>query len=328
VGAANLGLGNKKLVLSEKLMTRAANVSEPVWASLLPALAEELFPHCDGQRFGISIGGLRDILRQVGCKYLSPEDTPAAARLFFAALRLQELVLARACAAGNEAAWESFLLRYREKLYSAAHHIAREDSAARELADSLYADLFGTAVREGKRVCKLDFYTGRGSLEGWLRTVLAQEYINRYRTQKRLVSLEEQEEAGEQYAAPVSEPQAAVDPRLQTAVADVLAALADEERFLLASYYLDHRTLAEVGQVLGIHASNVSRRLERLAAALRANIRKSLLQHGLDARQAEELMAVDVRDLQLNIRSRLAQKPLAKPFSDQKAEASSGEGET
>ena len=309
-------------------MTRAANVSDLVWASVLPALAEELFPQCEGQRFGIGIDGLREILRQVGCKYLAPSDSPAAARHLFAALHLQELVLARACAAGNEAAWEAFLLRYREKLYSAAHHIAREESAARELADSLYADLFGTAVREGKRVCKLDFYTGRGSLEGWLRTVLAQEYINRYRTKKRLVSLEEQEEAGEQYAAPVSEPQAAVDPRLQTAVDKVLAALAHEERFLLASYYLDHRTLSEVGQVLGIHASNVSRRLEKLAAALRGNIRKSLLQQGLDARQAEELMAVDVRDLQVNIRARLAQKSPVKPFSDQKAEASSREGES
>lgn len=309
-------------------MTRAANVSDPVWASVLPAVAEELFPQCDGQRFGIGLARLREILRQVGCKYLAPSDPPAAARHLFAALRLQELVLARACAAGNEAAWETFLLRYREKLYSAAHHIAREDSSARELADSLYADLFGTAVREGKRVCKLDFYTGRGSLEGWLRTVLAQEYINRYRTQKRLVSLEEQEEGGEQYAAPVSEPQAAADPRLQTAVDNVLDVLANEERFLLAAYYLDHRTLADVGQVLGIHASNVSRRLEKLAAALRENIRKSLLQQGLDARQAEELMAVDVRDLQVNIRARLAQKPPAEPFSDQKAEASSGEGES
>src|SRR5690242_12250001 len=135
-------------------MSPAANSTEPAWASALPAAAGELFPTCGGQKFGISIAGLHDILHQVGCKYLSPADPPAAARQLFAALHLQELVLARACAAGNEAAWQEFLLRYREKLYSAAYHIAREDSAARELADSLYADLFGTAVREGKRVCK------------------------------------------------------------------------------------------------------------------------------------------------------------------------------
>lgn len=308
-------------------MSRTANPTEPAWASALSAMAEELFPQCGGQKFGTSIAGLREILHQVGCKCLSPHDSPAAARRLFTGLRLEELVLARACAAGNEAAWETFLLRYREKLYSAASHVARDQSSARELADSLYADLYGTAVREGKRVSKLDFYTGRGSLEGWLRTVLAQEYINRYRSQKRLVSLEEQEEGGEQYAAPAAEPQAEVDARLPTAVDEALATLAAEERFLLASYYLDQRTLAEVGRVLGIHASNVSRRLEKLAAALREAIRNSLLKQGLKAPQAEELMAVDVRDLQVNIRARLAQKAPVKPFSDQKAEAHSGEGE-
>lgn len=309
-------------------MSRAANPSEPAWASALPFAVDELFPKCAGERFGITRAGLRDILHQVGCKYLSPEDAPPAARHLFASLHLEELVLARACAAGNEAAWEAFLLRYREKLYSAAHHIAREESAARELADSLYADLYGTAVREGKRVSKLDFYTGRGSLEGWLRTVLAQEYINRYRTQKRLVSLEEQEEAGQQYSAPVAEPEPAVDSRLQSSVDEALSSLTAEDRFLLASYYLDQRTLAEVGRALGIHASNVSRRLEKLAAALREGIRNSLLKHGLDGRQAEELMDVDVRDLQVNIRARLAQNPSGKSFSDQKAGASSGEGES
>ena len=309
-------------------MGRGANSSPPAWASAIAVAAQELFPASGGQRFGITIAALREFLQQIGSKYLSDTDSPSAARRLFAGLHVEELVLARACAAGNEAAWQDFMLRYREKLYSAAQYIAREDSAARELADSLYADLFGTAVREGKRACKLDFYTGRGSLEGWLRTVLAQEYVNRYRAKKRLVSLEEQEEAGEQYAAPAAEPQAEVDIRLHTAVDKVLNTLAAQDRFLLASYYLDRRTLAEIGRVLGIHASNVSRRLEKLSAALREQIRNSLQQSGLSPRQAEEMMAVDVRDLQVNIRARLTQNSPPTSFSDQKAGASSGEGES
>jgi RNA polymerase sigma-70 factor (ECF subfamily) len=309
-------------------MSRAANSSPPAWASAVAVSAQELFPRSGARRFGISVAGLGELLEQIGCKYLSSTDSPSAAVRFFAALHVEELVLARACAAGNDAAWQDFMLRYREKLYAAAHYIAREDSAARELADSLYADLFGTAVREGKRACKLDFYTGRGSLEGWLRTVLAQEYVNRYRSQKRLVSLEEQEEAGQRYAAPAAEPQTEVDVRLHTAVDQALNTLPVQDRFLLASYYLDRRTLAEIGRVLGIHASNVSRRLEKVAAAVREQIRNSLLQKGLDSRQVDELMQVDVRDLQVNIRARLAQKSPPNSFSDQKAGASSGEGES
>src|SRR5690242_13826407 len=269
-------------------MSRAANPNEPAWASALSAIAEELFPKCGGQNFGISIAGLREILHQVGCKYLSSDESPAAARRLFVALHLEELVLARACAAGNDAAWETFLLRYREKLYSAASHIAREESSARELADSLYADLFGTAVREGKRVSKLDFYTGRGSLEGWLRTVLAQEYINRYRAQQRRVSLEEQEEGGEHYASPAPDRLTEGDASLEIALAERLAGLADAERFLLTSSYIDQGTLDEVGTALGTHASNVTRRLEKLGATLRDGIRNSLLTQGLKSARAEE----------------------------------------
>ena len=87
-----------------------------------------------------------------------------------------------------------------------ALHITRDAAHAAELADSLFADLYGVNTRDGIRRSKLVFYTGRGSLEGWLRTVMAQEFINRYRKQKRTVSLEEQTEEGVQFAAAVQEP--------------------------------------------------------------------------------------------------------------------------
>ncbi len=144
---------------------------------------------------------------------------------FALSLRVEELALARACAAGHERAWEVFLTRYREKLYNIAGYIAKESSAARELADSIYADLYGTNTREGKRNSKLASYTGRGSLEGWLRTVMAQEFVNRYRRQRRTVSLDEESEEGAQFAAPNLEPAVAVDPRVETATDQALAEL-------------------------------------------------------------------------------------------------------
>src|SRR5207247_3025196 len=140
-------------------------------------------------------------------------------------------------------AWQIFMLRFREKLYDAGRQIARDDATGRELADSIYADLYGTQSREGRRQSKLFSYGGRGSLGGWLRTVLAQEYINRYRKQRRLVSLDEESEAGVQFAA--AEPElapAAHDPRLDAATDEALAALSGDDRFVLASYYLDHRS--------------------------------------------------------------------------------------
>src|SRR6266705_5694665 len=207
----------------------------------IDSLAAELYKKSSGERFGITWQEFASILCEVGRKYLPAVADEAAACELYLNLRVEELVLARACASGNEHAWETFLLRYREKLYDTALHIARETSAARELADSLYGDLYGTTTRDGKRTSKLASYTGRGSLEGWLRTVLAQEYVNRYRKQRRLVSLDEESEAGVQFAA--AEPElapAAHDLRVAAATDQALAALSAEDRFVLASYYLDH----------------------------------------------------------------------------------------
>src|ERR1700694_55411 len=180
---------------------------------------------------------------------------------FCAALRLEELALAHACAAGHERAWQDFINRYRQKLHSIALHITRDGAHAAELADSLFADLYGVNARDGVRRSKLVFYTGRGSLEGWLRTVMAQEFINRYRKQKRTVSLEEQTEEGVQFAAAVPEPACTSDKLLEAATDEALAELSSEDRFTLASYYLDGRTLAEIARTLGLHESSVSRRL-------------------------------------------------------------------
>ena len=96
----------------------------------------------------------------MAAKYLPADASARQTAELYASLRVEELALARACAAGQERAWEIFMARYREKLYDIAAYIAKESSAARELADSLYADLYGTTTRDGQRISKLASYTG------------------------------------------------------------------------------------------------------------------------------------------------------------------------
>lgn len=262
------------------------------------ALLAELYAQSRAGEFGLNQVHFSAILEAA----VKPPITEAALR----ALKLEDLALARGCAAGNEHAWEVFLTRFREKLYDAARQITREDAAGRELADSLYAELYGTRTRDdGSRISKLESYSGRGSLEGWLRTVLAQEWVNRFRKQKRLVSLEEQEEAGAQFEASPPAPESALDPRVAAATDRALAELTAEDRFILASYYLDERTLAEVARSLGVHESTVSRKVERLAHKLRKDILSHLMKGGMGRRQAEEAMEVDVQDLAVDVRRQL-----------------------
>jgi RNA polymerase sigma-70 factor, ECF subfamily len=292
--------------------------SQTLVAGLAPLVAE-LYLASQGEAYGLDRDRFGSILQEIAAKYLPESATDQDVRDLCRSLRIEELVLARACAAGHEHAWEVFMTRYREKLYHAAGCIAHESSAARDLADGLYADLFGTAVRGNQRVSKLASYTGRGSLEGWLRTVLAQEYVNRYRKQRRLVSLDEETEEGEQFAAREEEPAGLVDPRLVHATDDVLAALPAEDRFVLASYYLDERTLAEIARMLNVHESTISRRLDRLAKSLRKQLLGALGKLGMSRQQAIEALEVDVRDLTLNIRERLKQENPSPAFPEKGA---------
>jgi len=291
--------------------------------SISEELLVELHAKGDCDKFGLSREALAIILQEVAGKHATAD---IELRTFFLSLRLDELALARACAAGSNPAWEIFLTRYREKLYLSALRIAREDSAARELADTLYADLYGTTTRDGRRISKLASYTGRGSLEGWLRTVLAQEYVNRYRRTKRYVSLDEESEEGVQFRAPDPEPVPAADDRLSQATDETLAALSAEDRTVLSAYYLDGRTLAEIARMLGVHESTISRKLDKLAKSLRKQIVAGLARRGMSRRQAEEALQTDVRDLQLDIRRSLTQESAPGPFSERRVEARTREG--
>jgi RNA polymerase sigma-70 factor (ECF subfamily) len=295
-------------------------ISAPVQSAVSDLLAE-LHAKSGCEKIGLSRESFAAILCDVATKYLPAASSEAEVRAFLITLRLEELALARACAAGNNSAWELFLMRYREKLYQSALRIAREDSAARDLADSLYAELYGTSTRDGERISKLASFTGRGSLEGWLRTVLAQEFVNRYRRTKRLVSLEEESEEGSQFAAPEPEPVPSADSRLESATDAALASLDGEDRMVLAAYYLDGRTLAEVARMLGVHESTISRRVDKLAKSLRKKILAGMVQQGMARRQAEEALEVDVRDLRVDISGSLTQESADAAFLEKRNKA-------
>jgi RNA polymerase sigma-70 factor len=279
------------------------------------AIARFCAEHFEGSHatdFGLDLEGFTAIVAAV-VEHCQPTD--AELEQLLSSLRLEELVLTRACADGNNTAWERFLNRYRPTLYSAAYKVASDEASARELADSLYASLYGVSEGGKEGSSKLMYYSGRGSLEGWLRTVVAQEYVNRYRRGRRETSLDEAVEQGRQFEAPAAPNVPAADQRLDTALASEIAALEPEERFLLASYFLDGRTLAEIGRLMRVHESTISRKLERATATLRKRVRKRLIDSGMSSRQTDELMQeVDVRDIQLPLAKSLRQETQSPTF--------------
>ena len=102
-----------------------------------------------------------------------------AVGVYIDSLHAGDLALACACSAGSTAAWDFFVAQFRPELYRAARAIAGDqEGRARELADSLYAELYGLREGEdGARKSLFDYFHGRSKLGTWLRAILAQRHV-------------------------------------------------------------------------------------------------------------------------------------------------------
>jgi RNA polymerase sigma-70 factor (ECF subfamily) len=211
-----------------------------------------------------------------------------------------DVALAAACAAGDEAAWERFVREYRPVLYRAADALDTT-GRARELADALYADLFGLSDREGERRSLFRYYQGRSSLATWLRAVLAQRYVDLLRATRRLDPLPDDESAAPAAAA---EPDRARNTtRFERAFAESLSGLDARDRLRLGLYYTQELTLAQAGRMLRESEATVSRQLARTRRAIRDAVEQRLRTEGLaDAEIAEcfESAAADPGEIDLN----------------------------
>jgi RNA polymerase sigma-70 factor (ECF subfamily) len=286
---------------------------------IAPELARSLWLTAEAESVDLTPEELAHALAAAGAKlnFGLPPGThaDAAARTaFYRTLRLPELALAQACALGRDRAWRRFLELYRSAMTHAAIAMTGSATAGHDLADSLYAELYGLTERDGVRRSPLASYAGRGSLPGWLRTTLAQRHVDRHRKTYRETPLDTLDAPAT--AAEQANPHLA---RLTVAVARTLAALEAEDRLMLSAYFLDQRTLAEIGRVLRVHEATISRRLKRLTGDLRKRLLRNLESGGLSRRAAEEALGSDPRDLEINLR-RLLQTSQDQPFHKRKEE--------
>lgn len=205
------------------------------------------------------------------------------------ASRAADLDLASRCAAGEPTAWDRFVREYRPLLYRAADALDPNGSA-RDLADSLYAELYGIKGEDGARASLLRYFKGRSSLATWLRAVLTQRYVDRLRAQRRLEPLpvEDRADAGE----PVDPERERYLSLVQEALGCALARLDGKDRLRLAYYYLHQLTLAQIGRLLKEHEATVSRQLRRTRQTVRGAVERELRErHGLTHAQIAECLA-------------------------------------
>jgi RNA polymerase sigma-70 factor (ECF subfamily) len=241
------------------------------------ALAERLHRLAKGDRWRVSIDRFTRTLEASAERAGAGRDWDATdLERYLGALHLDDLALACACADGDDAAWEHFVREQRPLLYRAADALD-PSGGARELADSLYADLFGLA-RTGERQSLFRYFHGRSSLTTWLRAVLAQRYVDRVRGDRRVDVLPD-ENSTSALPAPLHE----VDPDrdryvqlMRTALQRAMAQLPSRDRLRLACYYAQGLTLAQTGRVLGEHEATTSRQIARARRMIRTAVEREL----------------------------------------------------
>jgi RNA polymerase sigma factor (sigma-70 family) len=254
-------------------------------------MVDELYRRANAGRWQLSSDDFAAAL-EAGVKKAFSAATPSARDVehYLKTLRLEDLALACACAAGHEAAWDHFVLEYRPVLYRAADALD-PTGGARELADSLYADLFGLeneasdeASRPGRtgagRRSLFRYFHGRSSLATWLRAVLAQRLVDRARAHARVAPLPDEEPA-----APANDASDLDRNRYLALMHDAfraaMAALEPRDRLRLRYYYVQGSTLAETGRLLKEHEASVSRHLSSARRTLRTDVERRLSEAGL-----------------------------------------------
>src|SRR4030095_11795570 len=253
---------------------------------------------------------LADILNQISGNPGPTAESRKSIGEFLGSLNADDLCLAVACAKGDDAAWEDFFRDYRSFMLSVARTMTQDPGAAEQLADSTFAELYGLRESGGARVSKFSFYSGRGSLRGWLRAVVFQLSADHHRQSSRLVQTEEPEDI-DRMAHAAERPERhstshleyvreryreAVVAALQRAISD----LEPRERLLLVYYYYDEMTLREIGHLFDVHETTISRWLAKVQKRVRKLVEKGLARdHRFNRREVAE--AIDLAAEQMDI---------------------------
>jgi RNA polymerase sigma factor (sigma-70 family) len=235
------------------------------------------------QRSGAERWGLSEqdfaaaVERSAAARFRGASPGEADVGSFVGALHHEDLALAAACALGLNPAWEHFVREFRPILLRVAGKGQPADRA-RDVADSIYGELFGLEERDGKRRSLFDYYHGRSSLACWLRAVVAQRIVDRVRESRRFDPLPEEETAaagGGTDGAPDLD-RARYLALVQRALAAALAGLEARDRLRLSLYYARDMTLKAIGRALGESEATASRKLERTRQTLRQAIERGL----------------------------------------------------
>lgn len=276
---------------------------------------------------GINADSVRPRVDAALEKYVFAGDAKpehAEIKEFIDDIRSDDLCLILACEGGDEQAWEDLVANFDSTVKSAARKISSNSEDAEDLASSIWAELYGLRTdADGNKKSKLAYYSGRGSLAGWLRAVVSQLAVDQYRKVSKFVQIEEDREfenlAAEaaasdnhNFTSHVVNPEDELTDSLgQTDVTEALtaavASLDAEDRLIMKLYYFDDLKLKDIAATFGYHEATASRKLTRVQADIRKGVEKELkTKHGWTDSEVKKHLSDTAAGLGLNLEAMFA----------------------
>ena len=310
------------------------------------SVMDEIFTRCaeDAPNFGVRSDCFKQSLRRTANKYLfsnqSDNITINEVKNFLREIQAGDLFMALACSNGSERAWWEFDQQHRAYLERVARHLASSESNAQDVVDTVYVELYGTRVIDGERVSKFATYSGRGSLRGWLRTVIWHSLVDLHRTSHDEVSLDEMtENVGEGYTqASFAEPSLGGETEMLdhltreryrkatlSAIENSFAGLDDHEKLLLLYYHVENLKLREIAKLVEVSTSPLRDWFQRKSANRENNpasrIHESTIMRWLEKTYTKVLKTfrnelatkINLKDEEIEICMQLATQDLASP---------------
>ena len=287
---------------------------------------EHLISRADNAR-GLSGDDIAGRVEATVDKYLL-RDNPGAATPeivdFVHEIRADDLCLIVACEKGDEKAWEDLVANFDSTVKSAARKISSNAEDAEDLASSIWAELYGLRVdADGNKKSKLAYYSGRGSLAGWLRAVVSQLAVDQFRKVSKFVQIEEDREFenlaneasngdGPRFGSHIENPEELYSDGRTTAdvsaaLSAAIAGLEAEDRLILKLYYFDSLKLKDIAATFGYHEATASRKLTRVQSEIRKGVEKSLkTQHGWTDGEVKKHLSETASSLGINLETMFA----------------------
>jgi len=243
---------------------------------------------------------------------------------FVQEIRADDLCLIVACERGDEQAWEDLVANFDSTVKSAARKMSSNSEDAEDLASSIWAELYGLRQdAQGNKKSKLAYYSGRGSLAGWLRAVVSQLAVDQFRKQSKFVQIEEYREFenlaseaalgdnnhfGSHTENPedlLTEKQTSSD--VSGALTAAIAELEAEDRLILKLYYFDDLKLKDIAATFGYHEATASRKLTRIQTEIRKSVEKALrTRHGWTDSEVKRHLSDTAASLGVNLETMFA----------------------